>query len=117
MPRLRTQTKSDGIASESESASDFTTLLSRTSCIIKVRVVPRSAHIKILQEAPDVYKIKLTSPPVDQAANRQLVELLAKKLSLAPRNIEIVSGAQSRNKRIKINGLNQQQVAVELSVQ
>ncbi len=87
----------------------FTTLLHNTSCIISVRVVPRASRIKILKEA-DHFKIKLTSPPVDQAANRQLQELLAKKLSLPIRNIEIISGLQSRNKRIGITGLNEQQV-------
>ena len=90
MPKLRTAAKSEG-------------------CIISVRVVPRASQIKILKES-DHFKIKLTSPPVNQEANRQLQEVLAKKLSLPVRNIEIISGLQSRNKRVGINGLSEQQV-------
>jgi uncharacterized protein len=88
---------------------------SEPACIIQVRVVPRSSQIKILQEANLQFKIKLTSPPVDQAANQQLLEILAKKLSVPPRNIEIISGMQSRNKRIQITGMNEQQVAIALA--
>jgi len=86
-----------------------TLILHHESCIISVRVVPRASRVKILKEA-EHFKIKLTSAPVDQAVNRQLQEVLANKLSLPMRNIEIIPGLQSRNKRVSISGLNEQQV-------
>jgi uncharacterized protein YggU (UPF0235/DUF167 family) len=44
-----------------------------SGCIIQVRVIPRSAKISIENLGPGLYKIKLTSPPVDGAANEQLL--------------------------------------------
>ena len=42
------------------------------------------------------------APPVEGAANKQLVDVLAKYLSLPRRQIEIVSGENARYKRVRI---------------
>ena len=88
---------------------------SEQSCIISVRVIPRSSKVAIVSELPGQYRVKLTSPPVDGAANKQLVSVLARALSLSPANIEIVSGHTSRTKRLKILGISQEQLAAQLS--
>ena len=75
------------------------------SCTINIRVVPRSSKVKIEEFGQDQYKIKLTSPPVDGEANEQLVRVLASKLSIPSNQIEIVSGAKSRLKRVRIIGV------------
>jgi uncharacterized protein len=74
------------------------------SCVINVRVVPRSSKVSIEALGNDQYKIKLTSPPVDGEANEQLVRVLAAKLSIPSNKIEIISGAKSRLKRVRISG-------------
>ncbi|MCI0411781.1 DUF167 domain-containing protein [bacterium] len=74
------------------------------SCVISVRIVPRSSKVTIEALAQDLYKIKLTSSPVDGEANKQLVKVLVSKLSIPPSQIEIVSGATSRLKRVRITG-------------
>jgi uncharacterized protein (TIGR00251 family) len=73
--------------------------------------------VAILTELPGQYKVKLTSAPVDGAANKQLVSVLARALSLSPANIEIVSGHTSRTKRLKIVGLSPDELASKLSTQ
>jgi uncharacterized protein (TIGR00251 family) len=75
------------------------------SCVINIRVVPRSSKITIEALGHDQYKIKLTSPPVDGEANEQLVRVLAAKLSIPSNQIEIVSGTKSRLKRVRIIGV------------
>ena len=50
-------------------------------------------------------KIRLQSPPVDGAANDELVHFLADLLGTSRRSVEIVSGHASRRKRIRIKGL------------
>lgn len=75
------------------------------SCVINIRVVPRSSKVSIEALGNDQYKIKLTSPPVDGEANEQLVRVLAAKLSIPSHQIEIVSGAKSRLKRVRIIGV------------
>jgi uncharacterized protein (TIGR00251 family) len=50
-------------------------------------------------------KVRLSAPPVDGAANDALVDLLASELSVARRNVTIVSGASSRNKTVAVAGV------------
>ena len=47
-------------------------------------------------------KIKLTAPPVDGAANKQCIEILAKALNLPKSALAIIGGQTSRLKQICI---------------
>ena len=80
-------------------------------CVILVKVVPRSYKSSISHQGQNSYKIKLMSPPVEGSANKELLELLARELSIPTRNLEIVTGTRSRNKRIRISGMNEKKVA------
>ena len=75
-----------------------------TSCIIHVHVVPRSSRISVETLGELQYKVRLTSPPVEGAANKQLVDVVAEYLSLPRRQIEIVAGETARHKRLRIHG-------------
>lgn len=70
-----------------------------------VRVQPRASHSEIAGEYNGTIKIRLSAPPVDGAANEALVELLAKRLGVAKRNVRIVGGLSSRNKTVEIMGV------------
>jgi uncharacterized protein (TIGR00251 family) len=48
---------------------------------------------------------RVNAAPVEGAANKALVKLIADALRIAPSHITIVSGQQSRHKRISIEGL------------
>jgi uncharacterized protein YggU (UPF0235/DUF167 family) len=52
----------------------------------------------------EAIKIRLTSPPVDDAANEELIALLAKALSLPRDAVRIVSGARARSKLVEVVG-------------
>ena len=45
-----------------------------------------------------------TSPPVDGEANAAVIELFAKQLGVPKSAIEVVAGAASRRKRLRIAG-------------
>jgi len=49
--------------------------------------------------------IRLAAPPVDNAANEALIAFLADTLQLPRRNITIVSGEKSRDKRVRLVGM------------
>ena len=72
---------------------------------IKVKLLPRSSRNQIIGKEGDVLKVKVTSPPVDGLANQALIALLAKRLKLPKRCIEIISGKSSRLKSLRIHGL------------
>jgi uncharacterized protein len=49
--------------------------------------------------------IRLAAPPVEGVANDALIAFLSDALDLPRRNITIVSGEKSRDKRVRIDGL------------
>ena len=69
--------------------------------IIEVKVVPNSSKNSISNEG-EFLKIKLTAPPVDNKANKSLIEYLSKILKTPKSTIELLSGATSKNKRLRI---------------
>lgn len=75
-----------------------------------VRVVPRASKTEVVGEQNRALKVKLKSPPVDGAANEELVRFLAKSLGVRRSSIEIVYGQSSRNKQIRITGLDREQL-------
>lgn len=73
--------------------------------VFVVKVIPRSSRTEIIGEHDGALKVKLSAPPVDGAANNELIKLFAKRLGISKSRIEIVGGGSSRSKRIKITGL------------
>ena len=70
-----------------------------------VHVVPRASKNEISGNYGDAVKVRLTAPPVEGAANRALIGFLAKQLGVPERQIEIVSGVASRDKRVCVLGM------------
>jgi uncharacterized protein len=73
--------------------------------VITVNVVPRSSKISIAAQSAGYFKIRLTAPPVDGAANDQLRKVIAEKLSISRSKIHFLSGESSRTKQLKIDEL------------
>lgn len=72
---------------------------------IKIKVIPRSSKNEIINELPDgTLKIKLTAPPVNGEANKQLIEFLSGKWKVAKSKIRIVRGGTNQKKVIEIIG-------------
>lgn len=72
---------------------------------IDARIIPKSSRNEVVSEESGLVKIKVTSPPVDGKANKAVVDLLAKQLKVPKKDIQIVSGEKSRNKKIRISGI------------
>lgn len=70
-----------------------------------VRVIPRASKTEIVGEYDGAVKVRLSSPPVDGAANEELIKLFAKRLKVARSDVEILSGQTSKTKQIRINGV------------
>ena len=75
------------------------------SLIIKIKVKPRSSISGIVGPYGDSLKVKLTSPPVEGKANQELIEVLAKEYGISKKNVEIVSGHNSKNKTVRLVGV------------
>ena len=53
----------------------------------------------------EAIKIRLTSPPVDNAANDELIALLARELAVPRGDVRIISGARARSKLVEVVGV------------
>lgn len=73
--------------------------------LLILQVLPRSSRNEIVGVHGDHLKIKLTSPPVDGAANKCCRGFLAKLLGVAKSDVVIVSGETSRKKRVLLRGV------------
>jgi uncharacterized protein (TIGR00251 family) len=83
--------------------------------VLTIRVVPRASKPGLVVEADGSLKVRLKSPPVEGAANAELLEVLADAFGVARRALTIAGGAQSRTKRVRIEGLDEQDVAAVMA--
>lgn len=51
----------------------------------------------------DALKIRISAPPVDGKANRHLLKFLAKSFGVRQRDIALLSGETSRQKRLRVS--------------
>jgi len=86
-----------------------------TGAAISVRVLPRAKKNELAGFMADGrVKVRLTAPPVEGAANRALVELLAQVLAVRAAAIEVVAGASGRDKIVSVVGLTPELVEARL---
>jgi uncharacterized protein (TIGR00251 family) len=69
-----------------------------------VRVTPRAKQNKVQPQADGSLKVYVTAPPEDGRANEAVVETIAQWLGVKRRDVEIVRGATSRHKVVRITG-------------
>lgn len=73
--------------------------------ILSIHVVPGAKRQQLIGLwGENAFKIAISAPPVDDKANRALIEFLSFSLKIPKRNILLVSGNTGRDKRIKIVG-------------
>ena len=83
--------------------------------ILSVYVQPRASKNQICGIQGAELKIRLTSPPVDGAANKLCREFVANLFAVAKSSVEIISGESSRHKRLRITGNHPGQFSINIS--
>lgn len=79
-----------------------------------IYVQPRASRTEVVGPYGDAVKIRLRSPPVDGAANDELIRFLAKRLGVGRQEVHLVGGATQRRKRIVVDGMSVQEVISRL---
>jgi uncharacterized protein (TIGR00251 family) len=79
--------------------------------ILDVRVIPRASRPGLAGTRDGALLVRLSAPPVEGAANAELVQVLAKALDIPKRQVTIVAGERGRVKRIKVEGVTAEYVA------
>jgi uncharacterized protein (TIGR00251 family) len=82
---------------------------------LAVRVVPRAGRTGVAGTRGDALLVRLAAAPVDGAANDALVAYLSSLFDRPRRDITILSGLASRDKRIAIAGARRRDIEARLS--
>lgn len=82
---------------------------------ITVWVQPRASRTEVAGRHGDAVKIRLAAPPVDGAANEELIRFLAEQLGVARRAVQLVRGQAGRRKIVAIEGLSAVEVEEKLA--
>jgi uncharacterized protein (TIGR00251 family) len=79
---------------------------SKNGIVVEVKVEPRSSKRGIAGVMENALKVKLTAPPVEGAANEQLIEVLSEAFGIKKSDITIIRGQSSKRKVVEIKGVN-----------
>jgi uncharacterized protein (TIGR00251 family) len=82
--------------------------------VLAIRVIPRSSKPSIAGRRDDAWLVRLKSPPVEGAANAELIEVIAAALRVPRRKVTIVSGERSKLKRVSVAGVTSEEAAAAL---
>lgn len=67
--------------------------------VVHVRIIPNSSKNDIIPE-DEFIKVKVTAQPVENKANKALIEFLAKSFKVPKTSIEILKGETSKDKTL-----------------
>ena len=75
---------------------------SEGNLLVAVQIVPRASKSEIVGEFNGLLRVRVAAPPVEGAANKELVRVLAKRFKVARSAVTLLSGENSRVKRLRI---------------
>lgn len=75
-----------------------------------VRVVPRASKSEIIGEQDGALRVRLAALPVEGAANKELIRLIARALRVPSRAVQITSGHTSKTKFVRVAGVAKEQL-------
>ena len=86
-----------------------------SSVRISVYVQPRASKTGVVGMHGDAWKIRVAAPPVENAANAELIEFIASKLDVPKRSVRIAAGGTGRRKIVEIDGVSLEAIAAALT--
>jgi uncharacterized protein len=87
-----------------------------TAAEVRVRVRAGARREELLQTDDGWIVARVTAPALEGRANKALCRLVAKQLRIAPSKVAIVRGARSREKLIRVDGMDQAAVNAALGM-
>ena len=83
--------------------------MSENSLIIKLKISPNASKNEIINKDGEI-KVKVTAQPIENKANKALIEFLSKSLKIAKSNIEIVKGETSKEKTLLFKNISSDKI-------
>ncbi|MDH4187847.1 MAG: DUF167 family protein [Nitrospira sp.] len=88
----------------------------KAGAVLSVHIQPKASTTQCVGLHGDAIKIRVAAPPVDGAANYELIRFLARQLSIPLSSVQIHSGASGRHKRVLVQGVTSQFVLERLNL-
>lgn len=85
--------------------------------LLSLRVMPRAGRSGIAGTRGGALLVRLHAAAVDGAANAELIEVIADALGVPKRAVSIVAGDRSRQKRVRVAGIDAATAAARLADQ
>jgi uncharacterized protein (TIGR00251 family) len=83
--------------------------------LISCHVQPRASRTRLVGRHGDALKIQVAAPPVEGAANRELVGFFRKRLGCPAGAVSLKTGEQGRRKVVLVRGMSAAVVAAALA--
>jgi len=83
--------------------------------LIKIRVIPRAGTSGVAGTRDGAWLVRLHAPPIEGAANEELIEVIARALAIPKRAVVIASGERSRQKSVRVSGIDAATAAARLA--
>lgn len=84
--------------------------------ILSLRVQPRASRTELGEPMGAELKVRVAAPPVDDAANEELLRFLAAHLDCPRNQLRLVRGRTSRHKQVAIAGASVDRLRARLEV-
>jgi len=88
---------------------------SKKGLTFDIQVIPHASRAEIAGVQEGAFKVKVTAPPVEGAANEACIKLLANELGLKKSQIKISSGAKSRKKTVMIKDISKEELQIKIN--
>ena len=82
--------------------------------LVFVRAKPRASRSRVIGEQAGELEVALSAPPVDGAANSELLKVVAKALGIAKGRLGLERGETSRHKVVRVRGVSADEVRAAL---
>ncbi len=84
--------------------------------VLRIYVQPRASRNELVGVQGDELKVRLTSPPVEGAANQLCREFFAKLLDVPRQDVALIAGDRSRHKRLLVTGESLDEIRKRLTI-
>ena len=78
--------------------------------VVSVKVQPNASKDRVVGEYADQLKIAVTVAPEKGKANKSVIKVLSRLLGVKSSDIEILSGETSRDKKVFIRNINEEDI-------
>jgi uncharacterized protein len=85
-----------------------------TAAELRVRVTPRAARNEVAGEREGVVLVRVTAPPEGGKANAAACRVIARALGIAPSRVTVARGAGSRQKSLRVEGVDHRRLKAAL---